>query len=65
LLCILAPFGAAHINTRIRNGPAAVLTLQLRLIFEKFNSLAAAKTCHFKDIARLPKSLILSRTSDH
>jgi hypothetical protein len=65
LLGIFAPFGTAKIYFRIKHHSSALAALQFRLIFEKLYNLTTAGTSHFKNIFRLPESLVLSGTPDH
>jgi hypothetical protein len=65
LLGIFAPLGAAKIYFWIKYSPPALSELKLRLVLEKLHLTVAAGTLHFKNIVVLPKSLVLSGTSDH
>jgi hypothetical protein len=65
LLGILAPFRAAKVNLRINHRPPTLSTLNFRFILKKLHGLAAAGTIHFENVLRLPKSLVLSGTSEH
>jgi hypothetical protein len=65
LVGIFAPFGTAEIYLRIKHGPPAVSTLQLRLIFKKLYGFSAAGTIDLKDVIGLPKPLVLTWASEH
>jgi len=65
LLCIFAPLGTAKIYLWIKYEPPALSALKFRFILEKLYNRSAAGTFHFKNIFRLPKSLVLSGTPEH
>jgi hypothetical protein len=65
LLRIFAPLSAAKIYFWIKYNPPALSALKLRLVLEELYLTVAAGALHFKNIVGLPKSLVLSRTSDH